>query len=147
MRFDTGPGLRSRRAAKGHKATDGRVVAVGSSAETRSPAERAARIQASLSEIGEQMRLASRLVITVVRVFYDFFIVACLTATAIVIIEHEPFEAFVWGGTGVGLALGWVAAKQAERGVERLRRELREEWSGMPADVDRGEGHGSQRQT
>jgi hypothetical protein len=65
-----------------------------------------------------------------IRIFYDCFTVACLTAAALVVIGGRPREAFVWGGTGVGLALGWVAAKLAKRGVARLRALLREEWSG-----------------
>ena len=108
----------------------------------RSPCERAARIRARLAEISTQMRRASRLVMGTIRMFYDFFTVACLAAAALIVIGGRPREAFVWGGTGVGLALGWVAAKLAKRGVARLRGLLREEWRGVSTgDVRRGKGH------
>lgn len=96
----------------------------------RSPRERAARIRTCLAEISTQMRRASRLITATIRLFYDFFTVACLTAAALIAIARGPREAFVWGGTGVGLALGWVAAVLAKRGVARLSGLLREEWSG-----------------
>lgn len=105
----------------------------------RSPYERAKRIRAGVTEISTQMRMASRLVMATIRLSYDFFTVACLTAAALIVIAGSPREAFVWGGTGVGLAIGWVAAKLAKRGVARLRGVLREEWGGA-STMDAGRG-------
>ncbi|GAA1971224.1 hypothetical protein [Catenulispora subtropica] len=107
---------------------------------------RALRIQSLLAEVSTQMRTASRLTVATFRMFYDAFTVACLTAAAVVIIAGRPHEAFVWGGTGAGLVLGWVAARLAKRGVARLRRALREEWEpASPARADRREEPGSGR--
>lgn len=73
------------------------------------------------------MRVASRLAMAMFRVSYDFSTVACLTAMAVVIINGRTHEAVAWGGTGFALALGWVAAKLARRGVARFRCLLGEE--------------------
>lgn len=101
----------------------------------RSPSERATRIQALLAEVGTQMGIASRLVSAVIRMFYDFFTVACLAAAIVIVIWGRPGQALPWGGTGVGLALGWVAAKLTARAVTRWRRALSEEWSRTPPDL------------
>jgi uncharacterized membrane protein len=112
----------------------------GSPVGRRPARRRVARIQVLLAQIGTQLLVAWRLVVAVFRVFYDFFAVACVTATAVVIIDGKPREAFVWGGSGIALALGWVAARLAKRAVARVRRVLRDEWSQAPAEADRNSG-------
>lgn len=104
-------------------------------AGTRSPQKRVAHIEALLGEIGTQTQVASHLVKSVFRAFYDFLTVACLTAGVVMAINGRHRDAVIWGSLGVLLALGWASMKVAVKGVSRMMAVLRKEWNEAPATL------------
>ncbi|GAA2050117.1 hypothetical protein GCM10009839_65490 [Catenulispora yoronensis] len=102
-------------------------------------------IEALAADIATQQRVALKLLSSTVRVFYTFFVLACLTIGVAAFLRGNHNTAVTWGGTGIILGFVWVVVFAGNKVSRRAFRQLKAELTGDPSDAsDAADTEGSE---